>query len=316
MKNIFAFLILFILLLTSCSVYSGNPSKDTATEASSLTTDVQETATPVANFDNVNSNTFTFRKAFPDFALANTVAQAFGKEIDSKTSAEELASLTGEFAILNYWDENGKAWDCADLTGIGYLKGLTEFSCYKNSVTKLPPEIKELKNLKVLNLLKAYLLKTIPPEIGELENLVQFRLDLTGVVHLPKEIGKLKNLQSLSLGAGPLSGIPDEIGNLTNLEYLDLHSTNVKTLPDSICNLTHIKELDISYLELTALPENLGNLTQLESLNLFSNNLKELPKSMSNLKNLKWMNIYDNFDLSESYKNFIPNQAWILTESE
>lgn len=262
---------------------------------------------------NSDPNAFTFEKAFPDFALASKIAETFGKEIYNETSKEELASIVGEFSIINYWDENnGEYYYCADLTGIGYLKGLTELGCYKNDITEIPAEIKELKNLKILNLTKAYNLKTIPPEIGELENLEILRLSLTSLEKLPKEIGNLKKLKSLEIGSTKLKELPEEIGLLTNLEYLYFSSSSAKveSLPDSFCNLINLKNLDLSHLGLTELPDDIGALSNLETLNLFNNSLKILPKSMAKLINLQSINLYDNFELSESYKTFLPEKLW------
>lgn len=259
---------------------------------------------------NYNPNAFTFRKAFPDIALASCIADTLGKRIDDETSEEELAGITGGLSIISYSDENGNIHDCADLTGIRYLKGLTEFDCYKNDVVEIPAEIKELKDLKVLNLTKAYSLTTIPPEIGELRDLEVLRLSLTSLEKLPKEIGNLSSLVFLDASATPINELPEEIGKLKNLESLDIHASGVKTLPDSICDLENLKYLDLSHLELEKLPADFGNLTKLEELNLFNCNLKILPRSMERLTSLRSINLYDNFELSESYKEFLPKKLW------
>lgn len=250
-------------------------------------------------------DTFTFREAFPDFALAGSVAKAFGKKMDDETSEEELASLQGQFTIVYYDDKNNEPHFCSDLTGIGYLKGLSEFACTKNDVVSIPAEIKELKNLKILNLEKAYSLTTIPPEISELENLETLKMFMTGIEHLPKEIGKLKNLKTLDMSSSPVIELPDEISKLFKLIELDIHSTQIKFIPASICNLKNLQYLDMSNLGLTELPDNIGDLTDLKTLNLFNNNLKKLPQSMSKMKKLEWLHVYDNYNLDEDYKSFI-----------
>ena len=255
---------------------------------------------------------FTFYSAFPDKGFAQVVAHALGKKASDVVTAEELASFTGSIdASFAPNDEGEEAGEIKDLTGIGYLKGMTEFNVYKNGVTTLPPEIKELKNLKVLNLTKAFEFTTLPPEIGQLPKLERLQMALAAISEIPKEICNLRTLKYLNISANQISTLPPEIGRLTTLEELDIHSTSITTLPDSICNLVNLKSLDISYLQhLTKLPDKIGNLTNLEYLNLFGDDIRTLPKSMSKMKKLRSLNVYDNFNLSESYKSFLPKTLW------
>ena len=89
---------------------------------------------------------------FPDHTLAQKIAETLGKDVSDIVSKEELAGIKGEFLVpLN---------DTADLTGIGYLTGITTLSCYKNNVRRIPAEIGNLVNLEYLNFSKAYVLKT------------------------------------------------------------------------------------------------------------------------------------------------------------
>src|SRR5437879_5131600 len=115
---------------------------------------------------------FTFYSAFPDKGFAQVVAQALGKKASDVVTAEQLAGFTGSIdaSFPPRWDSE-EGGEIHDLTGVGYLKGITELGVHKNGVTTLPPEIKELKNLKVLDLIKAFELSTLPPEIGQLPKL-------------------------------------------------------------------------------------------------------------------------------------------------
>jgi len=235
---------------------------------------------------------------FPDTALATLVAEKQNKEITDKVTAKELASIKGEFQVAGE--------RVLSLKGIGYLIGLDSLSTYKNEVTTLPGEIGRLKNLVWLDLTKAFELKTISPQIGKLRKLKKLALAQTEVKVIPTEICNLTNLQTLLLCCNNLTSIPKEIGNLKNLTELDIHSNSVKTLPDEICDLTSLTSLDVSYCDLTQLPHNIGNLKQLQTLNLFSNDLKYLPKSIIHLDNLSSLNVYDNYELSEGYKKYLP----------
>jgi len=254
----------------------------------------------------------TYYSAFPDKGFAQVVAHALGKKASDAVTRDELAGFTGSIdASFPPGDETESAGEIQDLTGIGYLKGMTEFAVYKNGVTTLPPEIKELKNLRVLNLIKAYGLTSLPPEIGQLPKLEELHAPLTELEAIPRELCNAKALKLLDVSTTRVSKLPREIGRLTTLEELDVHSTAITTLPDSLCNLTNLKVLNISYLpHLTKLPENMGNLQNLESLNLFGDDIRTLPKSMAKMKKLESLNVYDNFKLSESYKSFLPKHLW------
>ena len=260
-----------------------------------------------------SQRTLTYYSAFPDKGFAQVVAHSLGKKASDVVTRDELASFSGSIdASFPPNDEPENAGEIRDLTGIGYLKGMTEFAIYKNGVTTLPPEIKELKNLRVLNLTKAYSLSALPPEIGQLPKLRELHVALTDLGSLPKELCNLKTLKLLDVSTTRVSMLPGEIGQLTALEELDVHSTLITTLPDSLCNLSNLKVLNLSYLgHLTKLPKKIGNLKNLESLNLFRDDIRTLPKSMSKMKKLEWLNVYDDFNLSESYKGFLPKRLWL-----
>ena len=241
---------------------------------------------------------FNFLHFFPDSSFANIVAEKLNKNIYDKVNTKELASIKGYFEV-------GPS-EVESLKGIGFLIGIDSFNCFKNSVTEIPQEFGNLKNLAYLDLCKAFNLKRIPREIGKLKKLKHIRLALTEVEILPKEIGNLTELTFLMLCCNSLTEIPKEIGNLKKLITLDIHSNSIKKLPDEICNLISLNTLDVSHCGLITLPNNIGNLKELETLNLFNNNLKELPKTISNLTNLRSLNVFDNFQLKENYKKYIP----------
>ena len=85
-----------------------------------------------------------------------------------------------------------------------------------------------------------------------------------------------------------------------------------KSLQQSNSTHSFVRGTTLSYLgHLTKLPEKIGNLKNLESLNLFGDDIRTLPKSMSKMKKLEWLNVYDDFNLSESYKGFLPKRLWL-----
>ena len=183
MKRLLAITLgLALLLLCACGQREPEE-KETATIAVVTTTEAPTTTiTATAESTTLDSNAFTFRKAFPDYAFAEVVAWRLGKEIDDETSKEELASIK----------TLGFTPSVSDLTGIGQLTGLIELTCIKNGVTEIPAEIKYCKNLRWMNFGKAYALTTLPKEIAELENLEMLEIWMTGVTQIPKELEPLK----------------------------------------------------------------------------------------------------------------------------
>lgn len=92
-----------------------------------------------------------------------------------------------------------------------------------NLVGQIPPEIKALTKLEVLDLRDNQLSGSIPPELGKLTKLTVLDLranKLSGSI--PSELGNLTKLKVLGLGGNQLSGsIPPELGNLRYLQKLD-----------------------------------------------------------------------------------------------
>ena len=243
-------------------------------------------------------NAYNFIHYFPDTSLAILVAERLHKKVEDIVSIKELARIKGNFEV--------GPGSVSNLKGIGYLTGINSFGCYKNEVTEIPAEIGKLTNLVSLDLCKAFSLEKVPPEIGNLNKLKWIRLCLTQVKVIPKEIGNLNQLEYLDISCNRLRNIPAEIGNLKSLKRLYIESNILKKVPDEICNLTSLTSLDMSYCMLIQLPDSIGNLRSLRFLNLFKNDLRVLPPSIKMMDILSTLNVFDNFNLSESYKMYLP----------
>jgi Leucine-rich repeat (LRR) protein len=265
------------------------------------------------NFDDWNQakdaepksdNPMAFCNLFPDPYFAYIIAQIFNKKVNDITTFDELASYTGELDCFS------TLFGLENIKGIGYMTGITTFTCCKNNLSELPDEFGNLKNLKKVHLQKAFCLEKLTSEIKNCTEIEELWLNMTALKELPPEIGQLKKLKSLGLGTTLITSIPPEVGNCSSLEDLDIHDINIDSVPDSICNLTNLKTLDISHTNLKSLPKNMGNLKRLETLNLFGDQLRTLPQSMKNLKKLTYLNVYDNFHLDEVYKSWFPKEVY------
>jgi Leucine-rich repeat (LRR) protein len=132
--------------------------------------------------------------------------------------------------------------------------------------------LKGIENLKVLDLSKCYMLRSLPREIGNLRQLTHLHL----------------------VWCWNLGSLPKEIGKLTQLTYLDLQACNkLESLPKEIGKLTQLTHLDLEWCDkLESLPKDVGKLTQLIYLNLtFCRDLKYHPSTVGNLRSLQYLNV-------------------------
>ncbi|XP_056165164.1 disease resistance protein RPV1-like [Syzygium oleosum] len=148
-------------------------------------------------------------------------------------------------------------------------------------------QIKEARNLKVLNLSFCYHLKRTP-DLSTwvyLEKLVFEHC--SNLIEIDPSIGKLKLLTSLNLGGcWSLQELPKEIGSLQALTEIVMPIT-LRELPETFGNLQSLLTLDVSYKDIIKLPYSIGGLVKLTRLNLSGcTYIKELPDSVGKLQSL------------------------------
>lgn len=153
-----------------------------------------------------------------------------------------------------------------------------------DKITKLPPSIKNLKNLESL-ILSGNAICEIPLEIGELNLQWSLYLDGNCLKDLPPEIGKLTKVTGLNLSYNRFSELSSVIGKMTGLQNLWINHNDLITLPGEIGNLRVIMSIDASYNKLTSIPPEIGNLTNIRSLDFSYNQLTNLPDEISKLDN-------------------------------
>jgi len=107
---------------------------------------------------------------------------------------------------------------------------------------KIPAEIGNVVNFKVLHLNSNNLTGAIPESIGNLTQLKHLHLSGNTLTSIPASISKLTKLEHLYLNDNSLSGvIPESISALVNLRNLGLQGNNFNgSIPASISNLTKL----------------------------------------------------------------------------
>ena len=198
----------------------------------------------------------------------------------------------------------------------------------------IPPEIGELRELRVLNLEDNEFKGSLPAELGSLVNLEILDLgdwaggynNMTGGIPLqlgnlsnlkvldlsgndfdgpiPPELSELAKLEELHLESNPLQGnIPSELGTLKNLEVLTLGGARtllVGTIPPELGNLENLRELTITCVQLTgSIPPELGNLSHLRKLRLegcygSGGLIGPIPRDLTRLEKLTSLNLANN----------------------
>ncbi|CAB4019295.1 malignant fibrous histiocytoma-amplified sequence 1 homolog, partial [Paramuricea clavata] len=183
-------------------------------------------------------------------------------------------------------------------------------------ITKIPTTLRNLKNLKVLNL-RNNPLYMFPSQLTELFNLEELHVSNCQLANLPDSFAKLQLLKTLDLSNnlfkdlpscimklcnlcklyvadGCLQNICGEIKNLVNLERLQLTSNELMSLPEGLFELVNLKKLYLNNNKLTSLHDKVGKLVNLEYLVLNQNKLTKIPETIGKLKELRYLNLHEN----------------------
>jgi internalin A len=165
---------------------------------------------------------------------------------------------------------------------------------------EVPAEIGTLNHLVELRLgyngqtARYNFLRKLPAEIGQLQNLKILSVHSNNLQTLPTEIGQLRNLETLYIFGNQLRELPKEIGLLSRLKTLDLSENLIKELPREIGKLVNLKEVSASNNRLSKLPKEIGQLTNLRLLNISDNQIFELPEEIKQLSKLVRLEIFLN----------------------
>ena len=99
-------------------------------------------------------------------------------------------------------------------------------------------------------------LATLPPGLRKLDRLTILNLSRNKITNAVLGIvGGLKTLRELRLGENALHGaLPSDLCNLTALEILDVHNNSVSSLPEEVEKLSRLRVLNVSDNKLSSIP--------------------------------------------------------------
>lgn len=112
---------------------------------------------------------------------------------------------------------------------------------------RIPDYVFDKTDIQRLDLSNNNLGGSLQAEVRQLKNLKVLNLSNNHFAGVPAEIGQLKNLEELNLSNNQITGLPYELGNLSKLKVLDLRGNDYsqadleiikKTLPATTKVLT------------------------------------------------------------------------------
>lgn len=162
------------------------------------------------------------------------------------------------------------------------LKGLQHLDLKGLGLTTIPDEIRELTQLKSLDLsINCDLSET--SNLHSLVELTTLNLSNTAISCISKEICSLRELRNLNVSDNKLSTFTDEFSQLSNLEILKLQRNHFQAIPSCVFALSDLKELDLMSNQISIIPPNIAELGKLQKLNLGFNKLSQVPSQISEL---------------------------------
>jgi Leucine-rich repeat (LRR) protein len=186
---------------------------------------------------------------------------------------------------------------------------LEELLIGHNPVSKLPDNLKSLKNLKRLSI-NATQIKEFSSDLSALESLETIGLDHNEFKKVPESILTIPNLKRLGLNNNKLTDLKFIDERLKGLESIYLYSNELKQIDCEIENLKSLKELLIFDNEIDSIPDCIASLTNLEKLEIWSNPIKYVSPEIQKLTKLKSMRIEkDNLteEQMETIRKWLPN---------
>ncbi|KAH7434357.1 hypothetical protein KP509_06G014200 [Ceratopteris richardii] len=191
-----------------------------------------------------------------------------------------------------------------NLTGIiapdvGNLTELVILDLMWNNITgSIPREIGNLGKLYLLLVNGNKLTGELPPELGNLAGLNRIQIDQNNISGpIPSTFQFLKNAKHFHMNNNSLNGsIPPELGRLENLVHLLLDNNDLSgELPPELSNISTllIIQLDNNHFN-SSIPSNYSKLEKLTKLSLRNSNLTGAIPDLSAMSSLGYLDLSNN----------------------
>ncbi|KAI8488277.1 hypothetical protein Bbelb_338730 [Branchiostoma belcheri] len=186
-----------------------------------------------------------------------------------------------------------RKWDIMGKRTLLTLDLSREYHSSLRSLTELPKEVFELKELEALDLTNNKNID-LSNELIKLPNLKVLCLNAGFFDTVPATVMTLPQLEMLILSNNENITLPDEMSGLTHLTALVLDSCNLDTLPPVVLRLPNLQVLDISENMQLSLPDEFNRLNNLKVLRLRDCNLRAVPPTVLKLHQLEELDLSGN----------------------
>ncbi|PKG42544.1 hypothetical protein [Psychroflexus sp. MES1-P1E] len=169
---------------------------------------------------------------------------------------------------------------------------LTKIAINRTSITSLPDNITNNKDLGLLTLKFNKKLNKYPEDLSAFVNLQILILQNNKYSEFPL-LGHSINLRKLYLNQH-MENIPNEIFNLKKLKELGIMTIRPSQgfeFPEELGRLTNLEVLELNHSYVKELPKSIKNLVNLKELNLFNTSIEDLPSELKELSNLKLLRV-------------------------
>jgi len=168
--------------------------------------------------------------------------------------------------------------------------------CYNKNLKKLPLKIHKLEKLKELFLI-ANSIDELPPNFKNIPNLKRLYLSVASFkdhpkkkIFLPRSLNELIIIDSKAVGK-----ININFEDLRKLRKLVIISPFLKELPPNITTIKSLKILSFSSNKCLNLPKSIDQLINLKKISLSLPKLKKIPINFYNLSKLETFDLKNNF---------------------
>ncbi|HMJ68559.1 MAG TPA: hypothetical protein VK508_06680, partial [Cyclobacteriaceae bacterium] len=228
------------------------------------------------------------------------------------------------------WPASATATEMDAWYGIVVVNGdITQVILNANNLNgRLPDQLGDLKELKLLSVFDNNLSGQIPARLGECTKVLQLLLygnKFSGSI--PESFRYLTSMSTLYLHTNLLSGvIPSTFSSLTNLVHLDLHGNELTgPVPSIFSSMTQLYTLNLSYNRLTgSLPALRGSAISLSN-NMLSGELTVVSGSAVytlDASNNKFTSVGNSLAsppilqvLNMMYNELVSISPWLLTKA-
>jgi hypothetical protein len=174
----------------------------------------------------------------------------------------------------------------------GKLHGRTHVKL-ECGLTEFPTELLDLSDSLEFLDLSGNQLSVLPPEIGQLRKLKVVFLSNNQFTTLPETLALCPNLSMIGMRGNAITTIPED-ALPESLRWLTLTDNRIEKLPASIGKLKRLQKLLLTGNQMESLPGELSQCKNLELIRLSANRLVRIPVELFSLPKLAWLALAGN----------------------